>query len=412
MAHGSSKGFRAYVNKVFEIERALAGLSDGRREPTVPMAAIVTTWLWAFMRRLPSTEQVGQMLTDRRWRRRLGLRDADGGSADTAARALDELVVEEINALCLAVFFIARRAGLLDGGPFGQRCVLVDLNELFTSESVHCDHCQVREKRVVRNGREEVVNEYYHQAVALVWVGGDMAWPIGWELLAPGEGELPAALRLLDRLLPALRQSVDLVMGDGLYCCRPFFERVVRFSINGLAISSGQTEMDEEIELLKRSGPGRVTTAKVEVWEYESEAWAKDVGTKLRVVHYERCYAAKAYRHERSQLRIVTTAPAEMVPAGQGWQLGRSRWKIENGTFNIFTRDYSLTHNYHHSTTAIAALLVFRSLAYVLTWAYRRYATARSKAAPSSLLRWFNDVMVEDWVRYLDAADVVPSPSG
>lgn len=412
MAHGSSRGLRAYVNKVFEIEAALAGMSDSRREPTVPLAAVLTTWLWAFMRRLPSTEQVGQMLSDRRWRRRLGLRDAEGGSADTAARVLDELLIEEINALCLAMFFVARRARLLDEGPFGRRCVLVDLNELFTSEKVHCDHCQVRKKKVVRNGAEKVVNEYYHQAVAMVWVGSDVAWPVGWELLAPGEGELTGALRLLDRLLPALRQSVDLVMGDGLYCCRPFFERVVRFGINGLAISSGQTEMDEEIELLERSHPGRMTTAKVEVWEYDSEAWAKDVGTTLRIVDYERRYAAKAYRHERQHLRIVTTAPAEMVPAGQGWQLGRSRWKIENGTFNILTRDYALTHNYHHSTTAIAALLVFRSLAHVLTWAYRRYATARSKGAPSSFVRWFHDVLVEDWVRYLDAANAVPSPSG
>lgn len=97
--------------------------------------------------------------------------------------------------------------------PYGFRCLLVDLNELFKSEKVHCPKCQVREKKVTRSGEQQTVKEYYHQAVALVWASGETPWPIGWELLRPGEGELTAAVRLLTRLLPRLRKSADLVMG-------------------------------------------------------------------------------------------------------------------------------------------------------------------------------------------------------
>ncbi|PYU61639.1 MAG: hypothetical protein DMG55_06980, partial [Acidobacteria bacterium] len=86
--------------------------------------------------------------------------------------------------------------------------------------------------------------------VALTWVSGPISLVIGWEVLAPGEGELTAALRLLERLLPRLGKSLDLVLGDGLYCCRPFFKTVCGAGLDGLAISSGQTEMDEEIDLL------------------------------------------------------------------------------------------------------------------------------------------------------------------
>lgn len=411
MAFGSVMGARRYVNKVFDIEAKLGRLTDGRTSPKVPLAAVMTSWLWAMVKRLRSTERVGDLLKDERWRRILGLSPEDGGSPDTAGYALDGLSIDELNELLFDIFFIARRAGILkDDGPYGLRCGIVDLNELFSSEKVHCDDCQVREKEVLgADGEKRKVTEYFHQAVALVWAGGELAWPINWELLAPGEGELTAAYRLLARVLPKLRSSLDLVMGDSLYCCRPFFERVLDAGLSGLAIASGQTEMDDEMTLLRQSEAPTKQEGDIVRWEMESEAWEKDVGGKLRVIHYERRYEAKPWKHERKELRLVMTAPVTVIPSGQGWKVGRCRWKIENGTFNILTRDYSLTHNYRHSTAAIAALLMLRSLAYCITVAYRRHATARTKDVPGPL-RWFELVFIEDWVRYLDGALATADP--
>ena len=142
MAHGSMAGARAYANKVFGIEEALGRLTESRSNPTTPLLPILLTWFWALTRRLPSTEQVGDLLKDERWRRRVGLTPEDGGSPDTAARALDELSITEFNDLLLEQFFVARRAGILDsGGPFGLRCAIVDLNELFSSQKRHCEQC-------------------------------------------------------------------------------------------------------------------------------------------------------------------------------------------------------------------------------------------------------------------------------
>jgi hypothetical protein len=62
-------------------------------------------------------------------------------------------------------------------------------------------------------------------------------------------------------------------MGDGLYCCRPFFEQVSGAGLQAMAISSGNTEMDKEIELLKSTDPPRMIEGlDVAVWEMESEA--------------------------------------------------------------------------------------------------------------------------------------------
>jgi hypothetical protein len=406
---------RSYADKVFAKEDRLGGMSDARRDPTLPLGAVLATWQWGMIRRTPSTEQIGDLLRDRRWRARLGLKPEAGGSADRAAEVLDGLAVEEWNEMMIQDFFIARRAGVLtEEGQYGKRCAALDLNELFSSEKIHCPQCQVREKTVqAEQGEKRRVREYYHQAVALVWISGPIPFVLGWELLAPGEGELTAALRLLERLLPRLRKSLDLILGDALYGCRPFFKTVCGAGLEGLAISSGQTEMDEEIDLLRKTDPPRtVPGIGAAVWEMESEAWRQDLKRPLRVIHGERCYEAPPWKHERQQLRVVTSAPIEVLPAAQGWKVGRSRWRIENGTFNTLTRDHALTHNYHHSLAAIVALLAMRSFACFLAQAYWRYATARSKNAPARFLLWFQSVVIEDWVRYLDQALLPDRPAG
>jgi hypothetical protein len=406
---------RRYADKVFAKDDRLGRMTDGRRDPTLPLSAVLATWQWGLIRRTPSTEQIGDLLRDRRWRARLGLKPEAGGSADRAAQVLDSLAVEEWNEMLIQDFFLARRAGVLtDEGLYGKRCAVLDLNELFKSEKIHCPQCQVREKTVQdETGEKRLVKEYYHQAVALVWVSGPIPFVLGWEMLAPGEGELTAALRLLRRLLPRLWKSLDLILGDAMYCGRPFFQTVGGAGLEGLAISSGKTEMDEEMDLLmKTDPPRRVPGIDVAVWEMESEAWSQDLKRKLRVIHCERRYEASPWKHERQQLRVVTSVPVGILPAGQGWKVGRSRWRIENGTFNLLTRDYALRHNYHHSLAAIVALLVMRSFACFLVQAYWRYATARSRNAPARFVQWFQQVLIEDWVRFLDQALLPDRPSG
>jgi hypothetical protein len=291
----------------------------------------------------------------------------------------------------------------------------LDLNELFKSEKIHCAQCQVREKTVLdANAEKRTVQEYYHQAVALSWISGEIPFVIGWEILSPGEGELTAAFRLLKRLLPRLRKSIDLILGDALYCCRPFFDTVSEAGLEAMAISSGMTEMDGEMDLLMKTTPPRIVQGiHVAVWEMESEAWQQDLKHKLRVIHCERRYEAPSWKHERQQLRVVTSALKDVLPAGQAWTVGRSRWTIENGTFNRLTRDHSLTHNYRHSVPAIVGLLALRSFAFLLTQAYWRNAIARSRNNPHGFSKWFQQIVMEDWVRYLDQALIQPDrPSG
>ena len=105
--------------------------------------------------------------------------------------------------------------------------------------------------------------------------------------------------------------------------------------------------------------------------------------------------------------------PGTLLPAGQGWQVGRARWRIENGTFNVLTRDHAPTHDYRHSAAAIVGLLAMRAFACLLTQAYWRHAPARSPNAPTRFVQWVQHIGIEDWVRYLTQALPVPDcPAG
>jgi len=96
-----------YVKKVFTLAEPFARFTDPRRTPTVPLTPLLLTWFWAMVCRRKSTEHVGELFRDRRWRKHLPLKPHHGGSADTAGRVLDGLSIEEWTAWLLDMFFIA-----------------------------------------------------------------------------------------------------------------------------------------------------------------------------------------------------------------------------------------------------------------------------------------------------------------
>src|SRR2546422_8675256 len=86
MAYGSMRQMRSYAQKVFAKDARLAQLTDGRSNPTLPLSAVLSTWQWGLLRQTPSTERIGDLLKDRRWRARLGLQPEQGGSPGRAAQ--------------------------------------------------------------------------------------------------------------------------------------------------------------------------------------------------------------------------------------------------------------------------------------------------------------------------------------
>ncbi|HUJ76515.1 MAG TPA: hypothetical protein VL359_16760, partial [bacterium] len=102
---------RRYAETVFAKEARLARMTAGRVNPPIPWGAVLSTWQWGLVRRTPSTEQIGDLLVDLRWRARVGLAPEAGGSPDRAGQLLDGRSIAEWNEMLLEDFFRARRAG-------------------------------------------------------------------------------------------------------------------------------------------------------------------------------------------------------------------------------------------------------------------------------------------------------------
>jgi len=105
----------------------------------------------------------------------------------------------------------------------------------FPSRHRCCKECSQRKVKV--HG-EEVV-EYYHRGVVCHLVGFHMAVPLDIELIRPGEGEVIAAKRLLERVLQRYGRFFDAVIGDALYLEAPFFNFCIDHGKHVVAVIKG-----------------------------------------------------------------------------------------------------------------------------------------------------------------------------
>ena len=70
-------------------------------------------------------------------------------------------------------------------------------------------------------------------------IGFDIAVPLDVEMLRPGEGEIIAAKRLLDRVLLDYGRFFDAVVGDALYLEAPFFNFCIEHGKHMVAVIKG-----------------------------------------------------------------------------------------------------------------------------------------------------------------------------
>ena len=69
--------------------------------------------------------------------------------------------------------------------------------------------------------------EYYHRVVVAQWIGVTAPPILDLELIGPGEGEVTAARRLLERILRQHSRLIDVISADALYLEAPFLKQVL-----------------------------------------------------------------------------------------------------------------------------------------------------------------------------------------
>jgi len=141
-------------------------------------------------------------------------------SADTVGYSASRFDLDALREMLRQIYLRLRRNNALKSLLIGGLKVLaIDGHELFCSYNRCCPMCCQRPIKT-RDG-ERI--QYYHRIVVAQIIGGPLAVPLSIEPILPGEDEVAAASRLLERLCRVFPKAFDVVTVDGLYVRAGFF---------------------------------------------------------------------------------------------------------------------------------------------------------------------------------------------
>jgi hypothetical protein len=407
-----------YLCDTYGLPRLLRSLVDSRRDPDIKTFDVTCSLFLAALLRLPSINALEGDLKERDFQMLIGRRPkpAKAFSAEVIDNVLDKLEVVGLRDGIEDVMWRAERNKALRAGYGALRVVALDGWEPFSSYDRHCPHCLERivKSKDTKTGEVQERVQYYHRYVAAMLVDPILDLVLDVEPVRNDEarrdagedprheGELTAALRLIDRLHSTCGTFIDAFVLDALYPCGPVLTKlndyrygafiVVKKENNeplkdALAIWSGQpacehhddTESHEHIQFWDVDGVKTLNTFKGELRVVRAEITHKD-GTR-----HTWCFAAlgeKARKLGRkTALKIV-----------------RARWHIENTGFNQWVQHWNLSHVYHHTANATLAVLLLWSLVFNLLqlFVYRHLQRARDPKDPIDTIRHIVEMMLRE----------------
>ncbi len=354
----------------------MAGLHDGRLLPQIPTCNV---WLSAFgmyVLRLRSFNALEQELrVGKRWEAWVGSRKP---SADTIGRVFAKMSPDELRQMLAVIQRSAwRRRAIHSRRGESYRVVAVDGHELGASRARCCPECLVREVKL----GDETVLEYYHRIVVAQWVGVTPPAILDLERISAKEGEVPAARRLLKRVLRQHSRLIDVISADALYLEAPFLKQVLDAGKHAVIVMKQERrDLYQDAERLRSliepqllvDGPRTTRLWDIPnlcsfttldrpvrvVWAQEQTRKHKIVGGKLKDVLEEKTWI------------WVTDLPCAIVPPTKIQRWGHDRWDLENRGFNELTTLWHMDHYFIHDTTAIETLLLTLAIAFVTTYLF------------------------------------------
>lgn len=279
---------------------------------------------------------------------------------------------------------LQRQGALEEYRYLGKFLVSLDGTGQFSSTKISCPQCC--EKRH-RNGEVE----YYHQLLAAVIVHPDKktVLPLLNEPIVKADGktkndcELNAAKRLLPALKKAFPRLDIIVTADALMANGPFieviknqgFKFIIRFQEGNnktlmetvqTGIQTGKTDefesQDKDHELLR----GYRFINELPLNQTYSD-------TPINYLDY---WEVDEKEHEKD-FAWITDITLSRENVFEVMRAGRSRWKIENETFNTLKNlGYHFEHNYGHGKQYLSTLIgTLMLLAFLLDQVQELYCT-------------------------------------
>ena len=243
----------------------------------------------------------------------------------------------------------------------------------FPSRHRCCPQCC---QRIVKVGDEEVI-EYYHRGVVFYLVGFPIAMPLDVEMIQPGEGEVIAAKRLLQRVLPRYGRFFDVALTDALYLEAPFYNLCLKHHKQVISVLKGEQRLllqdAQGVFSLIEPNVWKEKHAQIRAWDAEWFTTAEGIKVPLRVLRSEET-VTKRYRKnhqwiEKTELHHwcwTTTLSISQIPTRLLWHIAHRRWEIENDLLHTLVTYFALDHCFKHHPTAILNFILTLFIAFVL----------------------------------------------
>ena len=325
--------FYGYINKVFQFQELASRLTDSRLKPVIPTAAMFGTAFAMFATCRGSLNGIDK---ERYFPGRLrNLVGSHVPSGDTVGRVYGQLDSSTLREMLRDVHLRIKRNKMLHNTT-DWMFAAVDGHEFFASRKRCCDQCLTRILKV----DDQEVTEYYHRGVVCHLIGQDLAIPLDVEFQQPGEGEIPAAKRLLERVFTNYNRYFDAVVGDGLYFEAPFINFCTEHHKDVVVVVKGDRRLllqDAEGLFSQRVPNGQWTEGRrtVQYWDEEGFTSAEGVSQPLRVLHTietEHCRERIARQWKEtdktSSWYWATTFSKSRLPVRDYWHAGHWRWDI------------------------------------------------------------------------------------
>jgi hypothetical protein len=200
----------------------------------------------------------------------------------------------------------------------------------------------------------------------------DFNFLVDAEPIRPGEDEVAAAIRLLDRVYSMYPRAFDVVSGDGLYTDPRLYKWAEDHGKDALTVLK-----DERRDLLKDVNALCDATKPVEAarrgvecqwWDVgDLTSWSQ-VGRPVRVVRSVerrriRRQLTREVEEEVSTWLWVTTLSPERASTRTVVDMGHDRWDIENQGFNETTTRWHGDHVYKHHADAMVTFWLWCMIA-------------------------------------------------
>lgn len=343
-------------------EEHLDAVRDDRQQPRIPTATVLRSVVGMFLARLGSLNALEGSRESRFWQQWLG---RTMPSADTVGRVCARMELEDVRGLHQQFYARIQRMKAWPPLPGGLRAAILDGHESHATYRRCCKGCL---RRVVHTAQGDRI-QYYHRHVTIELLGSEAVVLLDAEPIRPGEGEVPAGIRLLDRLLQAYPRAFDVVLGDSLYADSGFFNYLLDHGKHAMAVLKDENrDLWKDAESLICQIPPRVVQRgrrQCLQWDIEGFRTWPQVRQPVRVVRSVETWTVRRQldgrrEEQRSAWTWVTTLPSRQAPTKVVVDLGHGRWKIENEGFNELVNRQHADHVYKHEPRA---MLVFCLLA-------------------------------------------------